>query len=284
VQVYAFGPLVAALGGQEVPTMDGPGRRLCPLLVLTGALLTQGLRAEEPIVPCSDGIVAQTADDFERTTAAIEARRVELAARLEHAGPAERASIRDEARKYVVDAIVEQIFPAWLGMPWTMAVIRDGLKPDARVPFEPGKGISCSFFVVSVLENAGLRLAGRRTFAGAVALPIQRSLSPADKDLRRFHGIGPTGLEQKMLAWGDGLYVAGLNCHIGFIVVRDGRVRFVHASYTEPYRVVDEPLVGSAAIENSPGYVVTALYRDDRLIDLWLKGDPVPFRPRRPSK
>jgi len=239
------------------------------MLALCGGLAASGLAAR------ADG--DRDGASFDDIIARIEVRRVALGARFECGDAGERARVREEARSYVVDALVEEIFPRWMGMPWTMAIIRDGLRPDARVPWEEGRGVSCSFFVVSTLENAGLRLAGRRTFAGAVALPVQRSLSPRKQDLRRWHGIGPEELRRRMLAWGEGLYIAGLDCHIGFIVVRDGRARFVHSSYTEPFRVVDEPLQKAAAIANSSGYVVTALFRDDRLIDHWLTGRPVPF-------
>ena len=54
----------------------------------------------------------------------------------------------------------------------------------------------------------------------------------------------------------------------------------MHASYTEPQVVVDEPLVTSKAILNSrkAGYVVTPLLTDERLIGMWLEGRPVPFQ------
>jgi hypothetical protein len=254
----------------------------CALLALGGAACGLAVPIGEAAAQEADAVeVDAGSESFEDVVARIEKRRQELCSRYRRGGPEVRAAVRDEARRYVVDAMVEQIFPRWLGMPWTMAVIRDGLKPDARVPWEKGRGVSCSFFVTSTLENAGLRLAGRRVFAGAVSLPVQRSLSPRKRDLRRWHGIGPAGLKRKMLAWGDGLYIVGLNCHIGYIVVRDRDVRFVHSSYTEPFEVVDEPLVDAAAIAYSPGYVVTALFRDDRLIDYWLTGRRVPFQKSR---
>lgn len=258
-------------------------RTVCLLAALGGlvcgfAVLAEEVEPEERAASVPDaGEPDAGTESFEELVARIEARRVELHARFESGNARTRARVRQDAREYVVDAMIEEIFPRWMGMPWTMAVIRDGLKPDARVPWEEGKGVSCSFFVTSTLENAGLRLAGRRVFAGAVALPVQRSLSPRKKDMRRWHGIGPEKLKQRMLKWGEGLYIVGLNCHIGYIVVREGDVRFVHSSYTEPFRVVDEPLVEAEAIALSPGYVVTALYRDDRLIDFWLTGRPVPF-------
>lgn len=260
-------------------------RVACALLALGSVLCGLAILAGEAAAEEADVVeVDRGAESFEELVAQIEARRQELHAQWKRGDREQRARVRDEARRYVVDAMVEQVFPRWIGMPWTMAIIRDGLKPDARVPWEQGRGVSCSFFVVSTLENAGLRLAGRRTFAGAVSLPVQLSLSPRRQDLRRWHGIGPAGLKRRMLDWGDGLYIVGLNCHIGYIVVRGGDVRFVHSSYTEPYEVVDEPLVEAAAIANSPGYVVTALYRDDRLIDHWLSGRRVPFKKSRPHR
>ena len=72
----------------------------------------------------------------------------------------------------------------------------------------------------------------------------------------------------------------GLNCHIGFIVVKGNKARFVHASYVDPWMVVDERLAKAEAIENSEksGYVVTTLFQDEYLIEHWLTGEPVPFQ------
>ena len=47
----------------------------------------------------------------------------------------------------------------------------------------------------------------------------------------------------------------------------------MHSSYTPPGTVVDEPVVTSEAIANSQrkGYWVSPLFRDDRLVELWLR-------------
>ena len=82
-----------------------------------------------------------------------------------------------------------------------------------------------------------------------------------------------------MVKWGDGLYVIGLNCHIGFLHVEGDRVTFIHSSYTSPYEVVMEPVETSDAISMSEeaGYVVSALFKDNRLIHSWLTGTKVYF-------
>jgi hypothetical protein len=84
-------------------------------------------------------------------------------------------------------------------------------------------------------------------------------------------------LTRRLLALGDGVYIVGLNIHTGFLVIHDGQVRVVHASYTPPQEVVDEPLDTSLVIAYSVrrGYVVTPLFADDRLLDHWLAGRPV---------
>ena len=209
----------------------------------------------------------------------LEARRVELGERYAAASSkSQRTAVREEAREVVIGAIVDEIIPAWKGKPWTMAAIDDGLRPDARDPFED-KGVSCSWFVVSVLENAGLRLSTARRFAGTIAVHLQHALSPGKGDIHRFWNTTPRELEGKLAALGDGLYVVGLNCHVGFIHVSGGEARFMHSSYVEPYRVVVEDLTTSPAIAYSQdaGYVVSPLFEDVRLIDHWLTGRPVQF-------
>jgi hypothetical protein len=160
-----------------------------------------------------------------------------------------------------------------MGTPWGL-----GPRSTADRPHHAGMVVGCSYFVTGVLENAGLRLESRTRFAQAPSALMQRALSPAPRDLHRFGGMEPAALERRIAALGDGVYIVGLNIHTGFLVVREGKVRVVHASYAPPQEVVDEPLASSAVIHYSRGrgYVVTPLFRDDRLIDFWLRGRPVP--------
>lgn len=212
-----------------------------------------------------DAAIARLADERER-----------LAVRYgEAATPGAQAEIRAEARRLLEQAIVDELFPAWLGMPWGMAS-----NSTATRPHEPGKTVGCSYFVTSVLLSAGVELENRFTFAQAPAIFIQRSLAPAKDDLHRYFSIPAAQLRNRIAALGDGLYVIGLDTHVGFVVVRGDQVQLVHASYTGDRVVTDEPLLDAAAIDNSrpEGYFVTPLFQDGRLVDLWLRGQPVPFQ------
>jgi hypothetical protein len=219
---------------------------------------------------------AAPAADFEATVAAIEAERRRLAGLYARADGEERkAALRAEARAYVRAAIVREIFPAWLGMPWGL-----GSNSTADRPHAPGMTVACGYFVSSVLENAGLRLGTRFTYAQAPALHVQKTLAPAAGDLHRYFSISGQALADRIAGLGEGLYIIGLANHIGFVVVDAAGVRLVHASYTGDQVVTSEPLATAQAIADSrpKGYFVTPVMHDERTADLWLRGVAVPLK------
>jgi hypothetical protein len=219
---------------------------------------------------------------YEAALTTIEGQRTALFARFGKAkSAAERTAIRAEARKTVLDAITHTVFPAWMGTPWGL-----GVNSTADRPHQEGKVVGCSYFVTGVLMNAGLRLSSRARFAQAPSLLIQQALTPERAALHRYPGQSPDGLIRRLLTLGDGVYIIGLNIHTGFLVIHAGKVHVVHASYTPPNQVIDEPFDHSAVITLSRqrGYVVTPIFQDDRLVDFWLAGRPVPapdWKPRR---
>jgi cell wall-associated NlpC family hydrolase len=231
--------------------------------------------APRPEVPAGERWDAAVAD--------LEARRVELAERYAGSRGADRAAVLAEASATFL-AAADQLIEPWLGTPWGL-----GSNSTARRPHEPGMTVGCSYFVTSVLQGAGVALDNRYHFAQAASLKIQRSLvGGGRKAVHRFLSIPPAELADKIAALGDGLYLIGLNIHVGFVRVKDGDVRFIHASYTGGQVVSDEPLATSQAIANSQpaGYFVSPLVTrdglaDDWLVERWLRGDTVKFDPKR---
>lgn len=211
---------------------------------------------------------------YDRALQEIEQKRQGLHDRWQKARGKARAEIVAEARATVVGAIIDTVFPAWIGMPWGL-----GRNSTATRPFEPGKVVGCSYFLTGVLLNAGLRLSDRGRFVRVPSLWAQEALSPAPGAVHRFVKMPLAALERRIAALGDGLYIVGLNIHTGFIYVRAGRVHVVHASYMPPQTVVDEPLAESQVIALSAprGWIVSPLFQDDRLVELWLAGKPVPI-------
>lgn len=250
---------------------------LARTIVLGGYLLAEqaGCQADGERVAVAE-VEAPTPADYEATLHAIEAERQRLAklymaAREE----AERAAIRVQARAAFNNSVVRDIVPAWLGMSW-------GLGPNstANRPHAPGMTVACGYFVSAVLENAGLRVQTRFSYAQAAALQVQRTLAPAEGEVQRFFSVPGETLAAGIKKLGAGLYIIGLSNHIGLVVVDAVGVHLVHASYTDDRVVISEPLATAQAIANSrpKGYFVSPVMHDDRLADLWLRGVPVPLR------
>lgn len=216
-------------------------------------------------------------NEFEVKLAAIQTTRKVLARQWRQASKrADRIKVLAKAREFVASSLVDDIFPAWMGTPWHM-----GKDDDAGMPHQAGKRVSCSMFVTAALQNVGLRLDSRVRWAQAPALYIQRSLAPRRSDLHRFLSIPPRELAGRLSKLDDGIYVVGLNCHVGFILIREGEARFIHSNYVDPDEgVTGEPVAESDAIANSQGtgYWVTPLFQDDRLIKFWLEGRAVPLQ------
>jgi hypothetical protein len=245
------------------------------LAVLSG-LAPAPARAQSEGPPSTSEAAGRAA--FADVLSRVAAKREGLAARYASARDRRaRAAVLDQARSFIVETLVSEIFPAWMGMP-----SGGGPTATASLPHEPGMCISCSYFLTAALQNAGLKLESRKRFAQAPATWIQQALLPPGARVSRYGNLTPEALERRLVAdLGDGLCVIGLDIHVGFLVIRNGRVSFVHSSYTPPGTVVDEPLASSLAIANSQrkGYWVSPLFRDDRLVDLWLRGRPVPAPP-----
>ena len=106
-------------------------------------------------------------------------------------GARARAAIRDEARRFVVETLVSQVFPAWMGMP-----SGGGPQATASLPHQPGMYISCSYFLTAALQNAGLVLESRARFAQAPAAWIERALLPPGGQIHRYGNLPPDELEQ----------------------------------------------------------------------------------------
>ena len=191
--------------------------------------------------------------------------------------PGERAVVRDRASVFLANAVIDRLLPPWMGMSWGM-----GRDSTATRPHQEGKSISCSYFVGAVLQGAGFQLRDRFRLGQAAALIIQKSLVGGAGKVHRFLSIPPAELRAKLAVLDDGLYVIGLDVHVGLVVVRGDEVRFVHASYTDQQVVTDEPLAAAVAIARSQprGYFVSPVVTttgagDDWLIERWLEGDPV---------
>ncbi len=193
--------------------------------------------------------------------AALEERRQALGARWAQGD----TSARDAAEAVVLETIVDDLIPAWLGTPWEFY----------GASTTPGEGsIACGYFVSTVLEHAGFGVE-RIAMAQQPSERIIQTLTP-ESAIWRFSLRPLSDVLDRLAQEGDGLYVVGLDFHTGFLVQRSGQTTFCHASYLDEVAVVCEPAEDAAALASE--YRVVGRMLEPAMLEAWLLGEPLPTR------
>ncbi len=172
-----------------------------------------------------------------------------------------RGAHRKAAVQRLRDALlgrIDRLHSRWLGTRWGLGA------PQTRAPGE-GK-INCGMFVARVLRDAGFRLDIWK-FNRQAASDAIRSLTPAGA-IRRFHDAPMKKFLARVRKMGPGIYLIGLDFHIGFLRQTEKDLRFVHASYVDKV-VVDEPAAAAVPIVTSRYRVVGKLL-GERMLEAWL--------------
>lgn len=185
------------------------------------------------------------------------------------------ATARDDAQRRAVESdarvILETALPAmmqcWLGTPWDF-------NGTAK---KPGDGrIACGYFVATVLRDAGF-LVDRYKLAQQPSENILRSFLPKSscsltfgKDYQEFVG--------ELEAREAGVYIVGLDTHVAFILVGGDGFRFIHASGSRPWCVVDETRDEAEVLKRSNWRMLGHLTADREVLKRWLKAEKIVVR------
>lgn len=139
---------------------------------------------------------------------------------------------------------------------------------------EPGKGrIACGYFVSTVLQHAGFGV-DRVDLARQPSEQIIRSLVP-DEEITRFSRVSRQTVVDKVRADGPGVYIVGLDTHVGFLVHEGGEeVTFCHSTRRDWLGVVCEEAVTSPSLRSR--YTVLGALGHEVMLDAWLAGDTIP--------
>lgn len=219
-------------------------RGTCVLLLLAPVCLPAGARAGQE-------------QAYETLKQQLEAEDAQLRQRLIRTAPP--ASRRAELRRRLLRRI-DGLFQRWEGSRWGLGL------PQSTVPHR-GK-TNCGLFVAVVLRDAGFRLPIWK-FNRQAAYDGIRSLAPR-RAIRYLHGTSMAQLTAAVRRMGPGLYLIGLDFHIGFLrVTSRGDVRFVHSSYVTK-RVEDEPAATSAPIVQSRSRMVGKLL-EEGMLRAWMQ-------------
>jgi hypothetical protein len=234
----------------------------CAHLSLIPALLAWGLWVE---VPPSGGVLSLRRD-YPATKASVASQRERLGARYREASSAqEREAILRESALLVEQTLAEKVLPAWLGTPWAFF----------GATRTPGEGqIACGTFVVYTMQDVGFRIPSR--MAAQPSENIAKNLAGTSR-VRRFSNHAPMNAVGEWIRQnGEGVFLVGLDVHVGFIIHRKGRLEFCHSSYYRPpLAVVSQDLLERSPLTDSGYRVLARLLTEDMMVK-WLQGETFP--------
>ena len=200
------------------------------------------------------------------TLQAIAARRSALADQYRAATTdSARAAVIARAQQEFARDAADTVIPFWLGTRWDF-------NGTTQVP---GTGmIACGYFVTTVLRDVGFAVE-RVKLAQQASETIILSLVGSD-EVSRFSDATLSDFVEAVRRCGHGLYVVGLDYHVGFLHCDERGVRFLHASYLEPACVVVEDAGESRVLGSSRYRVIGKLTDEPALAVRWLTGAAIP--------
>lgn len=236
-------------------------RILLPTILLFG-LHSAALGEEQSLVLAQSPPGVR--ENYKTARGKLESWRKSHATAYRQANNSGKAKIREIARKKLLEVLQTDIFPAWYGTTWDF----NGISQT------PGEGkIACGYFVSTCLRDAGFNVPRIRM----AQQPSQRIIEALTiKSERKITaGASMEAVAKHLKASGTGLYVVGLDRHVGFVLVTDKAMTFVHSSYYTPPRcVVSEPIKGRNPLADS-NYRVIGKILGDELLGKWLRGEAI---------
>ena len=167
-------------------------------------------------------------------------------------------SIAEEAGKYLL-VVSDKFFSAWYNTPWTF-------NGHSQIPKKGS--IACGYFVTTILRDMGFDIPYVKWAQQASEYLIKKLTT----DIKRFHKKSMSEVAASMKERGEGLYIVGLDYHVGYIYYVNGKMSFVHANYYKPETgVMSEALIGRNPLNDSSYRVVGKIFGKEMILR-WILG------------
>ena len=165
-------------------------------------------------------------------------------------------SIITESQKYLL-TISDKFFRSWYNTPWTF-------HGHSQIPKEGS--IACGYFVTTTLRDMGFNIP-RIKWAQQASEYVVKKLST---DISRFYKKPMKDIIDTIETKGEGLYIVGLDQHVGYIYYVNGKMSFVHANYYRPkIGVMSEPLTGRNPLNDSKYRIIGKIF-DKEMVRNWI--------------
>ncbi len=198
---------------------------------------------------------------YDRVQSSVLSKQVTLRNAYKIADTLQKNILIAQTRTYLQNTITEDILPYWDNTEWDF----NGTTTTPRMGT-----IACGYFVTTVLCHARLDL-DRYHWGQSASGVLIGSLCEKNtvqmirrNDFKRF-------LKYFYLK-PDGLYLVGLDAHIGFLEKKGEKLTFIHSRKPKKMGVIREKAQDSPTLQKSDVYVVGNLLLNDVLIKKWLEG------------
>lgn len=176
---------------------------------------------------------------------------------------AEKRAVENDAR-LILELIMPEMMRCWIGTPYDFNGTAE----------KPGEGeIACGYFVSTVVRDAGFKV-NRYKLAQQPSANILRTFIPRERCLLEV-GAEYSSYVDNLEKMDEGIYLIGLDTHVGFIVNRSDGMKFIHSSGWRPWAVVEESRKDAGALQRSNWRMLGSLTGEPGVIRTWLSGDKV---------
>ena len=165
-------------------------------------------------------------------------------------------------QKEFVAIVIDSILPYWYGTPWDF----NGTTQ------KPGQGsIACGYFITTVLQDAGVPIQ-RVKLAQCASQQMIYNLVQQNRT-KVFSNATMDGFINYIQQQGFGIYIVGLDSHVGFLYNDGKEVYFIHAKWVNPKAVVKEVASQSGVLYYSAYKIVGKISDDEKFLTRWAGWD-----------
>ncbi len=170
----------------------------------------------------------------------------------------EKEIVLQKASDKLHHLLTKKLMPPWYGTKWAFYGVSE----------TPGNGdIACGYFVTTLLRDVGFNIR-KNYLAQQASEKMIKSLMTEDS-IKRFSNVKFDVFLKTIKHWGDGIYIVGLDFHVGFLSVEKDNVYFIHSSYQSPRAVIKEIAHQSKILKLSK-YRVLGKLNNKHSIERWL--------------
>lgn len=174
----------------------------------------------------------------------------------------------EETEKYIVTVLTDSVFHFWYDTPWDFNGITQ----------KPGEGeIACGYFVTTTLLHSGFKLERVKLAQQAASIIIQTLCNK--ETIKTFTNGNLKGLKNHLEKSKNGIYIIGLDNHVGFIHKNDTSIVMIHADYIND-KVSRERLSDCRAIINSKFHMIGNFSGNAEILNAWRKNEEIRMKQR----